>query len=62
MLWFMLQVGYGNTSTEDTVILAVIVNSPLTVNYIGFSTGWGGHGEFRLWAKTGGLKHGIIIL
>ncbi|XP_077993522.1 C3 and PZP-like alpha-2-macroglobulin domain-containing protein 8 [Glandiceps talaboti] len=46
-----IQVGYGNTHTNESVFLTWQDEEPLPVMYIGFSTGWGSLGEFKIWKK-----------
>ncbi|XP_070536765.1 C3 and PZP-like alpha-2-macroglobulin domain-containing protein 8 [Ptychodera flava] len=46
-----IQVGHGMTPSNDSVFLAWEDANPLTVMYIGFSTGWGSMGEFTIWKK-----------
>lgn len=45
------QVGYGPEPSNESVILTWTLPKAPEVQFIGFSTGWGSMGEFRIWRK-----------
>lgn len=47
----VIQVGHGLHSTNESVILQWTGQFQGQVRYIGFSTGWGSVGEFKIWRK-----------
>uniref|UniRef100_A0A2I3G1S6 C3 and PZP like alpha-2-macroglobulin domain containing 8 n=1 Tax=Nomascus leucogenys TaxID=61853 RepID=A0A2I3G1S6_NOMLE len=66
-----IQVGHGPEPSNESVIVAWTLPRPPEVQFIGFSTGWGSMGEFRIWRKmevdesyseafTLGVPHGAI--
>eukprot|EP00058_Branchiostoma_floridae_P001384 XP_002586872.1 hypothetical protein BRAFLDRAFT_101769 [Branchiostoma floridae] len=48
-----VEVGYGIQPTNDSLIMTWVDPEPLPVKYIGFSTGWGSLGEFKIWRREG---------
>ncbi|XP_072173933.1 C3 and PZP-like alpha-2-macroglobulin domain-containing protein 8 [Diadema setosum] len=50
-----IQIGYGETKVNESVILTLNDPSLATMNvqYIGFATGSGSLGEFRIWKRKG---------
>ncbi|XP_053147686.1 C3 and PZP-like alpha-2-macroglobulin domain-containing protein 8 isoform X2 [Hemicordylus capensis] len=67
----VVQVGHGPSVVNESVIVAWAAPRPLDVKYVGFSTGWGSAGEFRIWRKgeadenhneafTLGIPHNVI--
>ncbi|XP_048651313.1 C3 and PZP-like alpha-2-macroglobulin domain-containing protein 8, partial [Marmota marmota marmota] len=67
----LVQVGHGPEPSNESVIMAWTLPRPPEVRFIGFSTGWGSVGEFRIWRKmevdesygeafTLGVPHGAI--
>ncbi|XP_018112272.1 C3 and PZP-like alpha-2-macroglobulin domain-containing protein 8 [Xenopus laevis] len=67
----VIQVGYGIYSSNDSVIVEWTVDKQPDVKFIGFSTGWGSMGEFKIWRKeetdenhneafTLGVPHNVI--
>eukprot|EP00057_Strongylocentrotus_purpuratus_P031565 XP_785018.3 PREDICTED: C3 and PZP-like alpha-2-macroglobulin domain-containing protein 8 [Strongylocentrotus purpuratus] len=50
-----IQIGYGETKSNVSVILTLVDPSAIgmTVQYIGFATGSGSLGEFRIWKRKG---------
>ncbi|XP_071825339.1 C3 and PZP-like alpha-2-macroglobulin domain-containing protein 8 isoform X2 [Apostichopus japonicus] len=46
-----IQVGYGEVPSNQSMILRWQDDAPLLINHIGFSTGFGSTGEFRIWKK-----------
>ena len=65
------QVGHGTRVLNESIIVEWTVPRQLEVKYIGFSTGWGSMGEFKIWRKeetdenhneafTLGVPHNII--
>ncbi|XP_032990817.1 C3 and PZP-like alpha-2-macroglobulin domain-containing protein 8 isoform X1 [Rhinolophus ferrumequinum] len=46
-----IQVGYGPEPSNESVIMAWTLPRAPEVQFIGFSTGWGSMGEFRIWRK-----------
>ncbi|XP_051551444.1 C3 and PZP-like alpha-2-macroglobulin domain-containing protein 8 [Myxocyprinus asiaticus] len=66
-----VQVGHGIEPSSETLILQWTGPIPAQVRYIGFSTGWGSVGEFRIWRKedadenhneafTLGVPHNVV--
>ncbi|XP_051549354.1 C3 and PZP-like alpha-2-macroglobulin domain-containing protein 8 isoform X2 [Myxocyprinus asiaticus] len=66
-----VQVGHGLEPSSETLILQWTGPLPAQVQYIGFSTGWGSVGEFRIWRKedadenhneafTLGVPHNVV--
>ncbi|XP_077390785.1 C3 and PZP-like alpha-2-macroglobulin domain-containing protein 8 [Festucalex cinctus] len=47
----LVQVGHGLHPSNASIILQWSGTSPLQVRHIGFSTGWGSVGEFKIWRK-----------
>ncbi|XP_047387857.1 C3 and PZP-like alpha-2-macroglobulin domain-containing protein 8 [Sciurus carolinensis] len=47
----LIQVGHGPEPSNESVIVAWALPRPPEVQFIGFSTGWGSAGEFRIWRK-----------
>ncbi|XP_032170736.1 C3 and PZP-like alpha-2-macroglobulin domain-containing protein 8 isoform X4 [Mustela erminea] len=47
-----IQVGHGPEPSNESVIMAWTLPRPPEVRFIGFSTGWGSVGEFRIWKKV----------
>ncbi|XP_035141992.3 C3 and PZP-like alpha-2-macroglobulin domain-containing protein 8 isoform X1 [Callithrix jacchus] len=67
----LIQVGHGPEPSNESVIVSWTLPRPPEVQFIGFSTGWGSMGEFRIWRKmevdesyseafTLGVPHGTI--
>ncbi|XP_036271779.1 C3 and PZP-like alpha-2-macroglobulin domain-containing protein 8 [Pipistrellus kuhlii] len=67
----LIQVGYGPEPSNGSVIVAWTLPKAPDIQFIGFSTGWGSAGEFRIWRKmeadesyseafTLGVPHGAI--
>ncbi|XP_034035690.1 C3 and PZP-like alpha-2-macroglobulin domain-containing protein 8 [Thalassophryne amazonica] len=67
----IVQVGHGLQPTNESVILQWAGQFPGQVRHIGFSTGWGSVGEFKIWKKedsdenhneafTLGVPHNIV--
>ncbi|XP_075857344.1 C3 and PZP-like alpha-2-macroglobulin domain-containing protein 8 [Microcebus murinus] len=67
----LIQVGHGAEPSNESVIVAWALPRPPEVQFIGFSTGWGSTGEFRIWRKmeadesyseafTLGIPHGAV--
>ncbi|XP_012664840.1 C3 and PZP-like alpha-2-macroglobulin domain-containing protein 8 [Otolemur garnettii] len=67
----LIQVGHGPEPSNESVIVDWTLLRPPEVQFIGFSTGWGSMGEFRIWRKmevdesyseafTLGVPHGAI--
>lgn len=65
------QVGHGTRVLNESIIVEWTVPKQFEVKYIGFSTGWGSMGEFKIWRKeetdenhneafTLGVPHNII--
>ncbi|XP_043767013.1 C3 and PZP-like alpha-2-macroglobulin domain-containing protein 8 isoform X2 [Cervus elaphus] len=48
----LIQVGHGPEPSNESVIMAWTLPKPPEVQFIGFSTGWGSVGEFRIWRKV----------
>ncbi|KAG7283664.1 hypothetical protein CRUP_020437 [Coryphaenoides rupestris] len=49
--WGMIQVGYGLQPSNESLILQWAGPLPSQIRHIGFSTGWGSVGEFKIWRK-----------
>ncbi|XP_059552320.1 C3 and PZP-like alpha-2-macroglobulin domain-containing protein 8 [Myotis daubentonii] len=47
----LIQVGHGPEPSNESVIMTWTLPKAPDVQFIGFSTGWGSVGEFRLWRK-----------
>ncbi|XP_033108114.1 C3 and PZP-like alpha-2-macroglobulin domain-containing protein 8 [Anneissia japonica] len=47
----LIMVGYGEVPSNSSVIMRWQSQNDVYVDYIGFSTGWGSLGEFRIWRK-----------
>ncbi|KAK7889726.1 hypothetical protein WMY93_025286 [Mugilogobius chulae] len=67
----MIQVGHGLQPSNDSVILNWAGHGAGQVRHIGFSTGWGSVGEFKIWKKedseenhneafTLGVPHNVV--
>ncbi|OXB73108.1 UNVERIFIED_CONTAM: hypothetical protein H355_012033 [Colinus virginianus] len=67
----IIQVGHGTRVLNESIIVEWTVPKQFEVKYIGFSTGWGSIGEFKIWRKeetdenhneafTLGVPHNII--
>eukprot|EP00061_Rhincodon_typus_P014942 g42337.t1 len=67
----IVQVGHGVTPSNQSLIVEWAVTRLLEINYIGFSTGWGSVGEFKIWRKeesdenhneafTLGVPHNVV--
>uniref|UniRef100_A0A8B9UR96 C3 and PZP like alpha-2-macroglobulin domain containing 8 n=1 Tax=Anas zonorhyncha TaxID=75864 RepID=A0A8B9UR96_9AVES len=67
----IVQVGHGTRVLNESIIVEWTVPKQFEVKYIGFSTGWGSMGEFKIWRKeetdenhneafTLGVPHNII--
>ncbi|XP_054835570.1 C3 and PZP-like alpha-2-macroglobulin domain-containing protein 8 [Eublepharis macularius] len=67
----VIQVGHGHSILNESVIVSWVPPQPPEVRYIGFSTGWGSVGEFKIWRKeevdenhneafTLGVPHNVI--
>uniref|UniRef100_A0ACB8F2G9 C3 and PZP-like alpha-2-macroglobulin domain-containing protein 8 n=1 Tax=Sphaerodactylus townsendi TaxID=933632 RepID=A0ACB8F2G9_9SAUR len=67
----VIQVGHGPSVLNESVIVSWAAPRPPEVKYIGFSTGWGSVGEFKIWRKeeadenhneafTLGVPHNVI--
>ncbi|KAH0625707.1 hypothetical protein JD844_033906 [Phrynosoma platyrhinos] len=67
----VIQVGHGPSALNESVIVSWAVSRQPEVKYVGFSTGWGSGGEFKIWRKeeadgnhneafTLGVPHNII--
>lgn len=65
------QVGHGTKGSNDSVIVEWASAKQPDVKFIGFSTGWGSMGEFKIWRKeetdenhneafTLGVPHNVI--
>ncbi|XP_022086577.1 C3 and PZP-like alpha-2-macroglobulin domain-containing protein 8 isoform X2 [Acanthaster planci] len=48
-----IQVGHGEVPSNESVIMSWQDDNPMPVQYIGFTTGSGSLGEFRIWKKKG---------
>ncbi|XP_063770568.1 C3 and PZP-like alpha-2-macroglobulin domain-containing protein 8 isoform X2 [Pseudophryne corroboree] len=66
-----IQVGHGTKGSNDSVIVEWSAAKQPDVKFIGFSTGWGSMGEFKIWRKeetdenhneafTLGVPHNVI--
>ncbi|KAG9486397.1 hypothetical protein GDO78_006660 [Eleutherodactylus coqui] len=66
-----IQVGHGTKGFNDSVIVEWEAGKQPDVKFIGFSTGWGSMGEFKIWRKeetdenhneafTLGIPHNVI--
>uniref|UniRef100_A0A8B9H8M1 C3 and PZP like alpha-2-macroglobulin domain containing 8 n=2 Tax=Astyanax mexicanus TaxID=7994 RepID=A0A8B9H8M1_ASTMX len=66
-----VQVGYGLEPSTESLIMQWSGPLPAQVHYIGFSTGWGSVGEFKIWRKedadenhneafTLGVPHNVV--
>ncbi|KAM7142499.1 C3 and PZP-like alpha-2-macroglobulin domain-containing protein 8 isoform 2-T2 [Molossus nigricans] len=47
----LIQVGYGSEPSSESAIMTWTLPKAPEVQFIGFSTGWGSMGEFRIWRK-----------
>ncbi|XP_043910701.1 C3 and PZP-like alpha-2-macroglobulin domain-containing protein 8 [Protopterus annectens] len=67
----VVQVGHGTAPSIVSIIVQTAKIKPFDVKYIGFSTGWGSVGEFKIWRKeeadenhnkafTLGVPHNIV--
>ncbi|MEE6510015.1 hypothetical protein FKM82_028976 [Ascaphus truei] len=67
----VIQIGYGTQGSNDSVIVEWEAARQPDVKFIGFSTGWGSMGEFKIWRKeetdenhneafTLGVPHNVI--
>ncbi|KAJ1085590.1 hypothetical protein NDU88_005720 [Pleurodeles waltl] len=67
----IIQVGHGTQPVNESLIVEWAVLKNPEVKYIGFSTGWGSMGEFKIWRKeetdenhneafTLGVPHNVI--
>ncbi|CAH2293294.1 C3 and PZP-like alpha-2-macroglobulin domain-containing 8 [Pelobates cultripes] len=67
----LIQVGHGTQGSNDSVIVEWAAARQPDVKFIGFSTGWGSMGEFKIWRKeetdenhneafTLGVPHNVI--
>ncbi|KAG8126756.1 putative C3 and PZP-like alpha-2-macroglobulin domain-containing protein [Naja naja] len=67
----VIQVGHGSFTLNESIIVTWSTSKQLEVKYIGFSTGWGSAGEFKIWRKeetdenhneafTLGVPHNVI--
>ncbi|XP_069818383.1 C3 and PZP-like alpha-2-macroglobulin domain-containing protein 8 isoform X2 [Dendropsophus ebraccatus] len=67
----LIQVGHGTKGSNDSVIVEWEAGKQPDVKFIGFSTGWGSIGEFKIWRKeetdenhneafTLGIPHNVI--
>ncbi|XP_066492385.1 C3 and PZP-like alpha-2-macroglobulin domain-containing protein 8 [Tiliqua scincoides] len=67
----VIQVGHGTSVLNESIIVTWVVPRQPEVKYIGFSTGWGSIGEFKIWRKeemdenhneafTLGIPHNVI--
>ncbi|KAJ6664317.1 hypothetical protein lerEdw1_008536 [Lerista edwardsae] len=67
----IIQVGHGPAVLNESIIVTWVVPRQPEVKYIGFSTGWGSVGEFKIWRKeemdenhneafTLGIPHNVI--
>lgn len=63
--------GHGPSVLNESLIVVWVASRPLEVKYVGFSTGWGSVGEFKIWRKeetdenhneafTLGVPHSVI--
>ncbi|XP_072260760.1 C3 and PZP-like alpha-2-macroglobulin domain-containing protein 8 isoform X2 [Pyxicephalus adspersus] len=67
----LIQVGHGTKGSNDSIIVEWAAAKQPDVKFIGFSTGWGSMGEFKIWRKeetdenhneafTLGVPHNVI--
>ncbi|XP_058019201.1 C3 and PZP-like alpha-2-macroglobulin domain-containing protein 8 isoform X1 [Ahaetulla prasina] len=67
----VIQVGHGSFTLNESIIVTWSTSKQPEVKYIGFSTGWGSAGEFKIWRKeetdenhneafTLGVPHNVI--
>ncbi|XP_073449024.1 C3 and PZP-like alpha-2-macroglobulin domain-containing protein 8 isoform X1 [Aquarana catesbeiana] len=67
----LIQVGHGTKGSNDFIIVEWAAAKQPDVKFIGFSTGWGSMGEFKIWRKeetdenhneafTLGVPHNVI--
>ncbi|KAL1022981.1 hypothetical protein UPYG_G00035010 [Umbra pygmaea] len=67
----VVQVGHGSQPSNESVIVQWSGSVPGQVRHIGFSTGWGSVGEFKIWRKedsdenhseafTLGVPHNVV--
>ncbi|EMP24064.1 C3 and PZP-like alpha-2-macroglobulin domain-containing protein 8 [Chelonia mydas] len=67
----IIQVGHGTQMLNESIIVEWAITKQPEVKYIGFSTGWGSMGEFKIWRKeetdenhneafTLGVPHNVI--
>ncbi|XP_063146713.1 C3 and PZP-like alpha-2-macroglobulin domain-containing protein 8 [Candoia aspera] len=67
----VIQVGHGPFALNKSIIVTWATSKQPEVKYIGFSTGWGSAGEFKIWRKeetdenhneafTLGVPHNVI--
>ncbi|XP_068090260.1 C3 and PZP-like alpha-2-macroglobulin domain-containing protein 8 [Hyperolius riggenbachi] len=67
----LIQVGHGTKGSNDSIIVEWAASKQPDVKFIGFSTGWGSVGEFKIWRKeetdenhneafTLGVPHNVI--
>ncbi|XP_041912709.1 C3 and PZP-like alpha-2-macroglobulin domain-containing protein 8 isoform X1 [Alosa sapidissima] len=67
----VVQVGHGNQPSNESIIVQWAGPLPGQVRHIGFSTGWGSVGEFKIWRKeeadenhneafTLGVPHNVV--
>ncbi|XP_015280131.1 PREDICTED: C3 and PZP-like alpha-2-macroglobulin domain-containing protein 8 [Gekko japonicus] len=47
----LIQVGHGPSVLNESVIVSWAALHPPEVKYVGFSTGWGSVGEYKIWRK-----------
>ncbi|XP_071943363.1 C3 and PZP-like alpha-2-macroglobulin domain-containing protein 8 [Antedon mediterranea] len=47
----LIVVGHGEIPSNTSTIMSWQLESEINVDYLGFSTGWGSMGEFRIWRK-----------
>ncbi len=48
-----IQVGHGEAPSNESLIMSWHDDNPMPIRYIGFTTGLGSLGEFRIWKKKG---------
>ncbi|XP_077187621.1 C3 and PZP-like alpha-2-macroglobulin domain-containing protein 8 isoform X2 [Paroedura picta] len=67
----LIQVGHGPSVLNESIIVSWAAPRPPEVKYVGFSTGWGSAGEYKIWRKeeadenhneafTLGVPHNVI--
>ncbi|XP_066551233.1 C3 and PZP-like alpha-2-macroglobulin domain-containing protein 8 isoform X2 [Amia ocellicauda] len=67
----LVQVGHGTQPSNESLIVQWACAAPVQVRYVGFSTGWGSVGEFKIWRKedsdenhneafTLGVPHSVV--